>query len=236
MAKAVVRKRKVEFTAQEYYHFFGQIRKQFGFSFITRYQFDEMLRSKTIFKKKAKEGGRELGLILFLNDCTIVVWSTFVPDLGRQRKEDAAWVLFIQDGIKKYTSPKILRTKNFFNTLWFYIQKMYEMAYSNPMCVKCRRFLRIVIPDLKFEDGKIKRLGSRWRACPNEMTHHSRYDRQKIRVSIDNGLSEDILLRTKKIRKQKSRKRRQAEEKGQTYGISRIQRSQRAKGLPVIKQ
>lgn len=234
--KPVVKKRKVEFTKGDYYRFCSQVCKEFGFSIITGYQFDKMLRTKTIFKKKVDEGGRELGLILFLNDCTIVVWTTFVPDLGRQRKSDVAWVLCIQDGIKKYTSPKILRTENFFSTLRFYIQKTYEMAYSNPMCVKCRKFFRIVIPEIDWKDGKPKRLGQRWRACPNEKTHHSRYDRSKRSVSIDNGLSEDILLRTKKIRKQKSRKRKQAKEKGKTYGAGRIQRSQRSKGKPVFKQ
>ena len=108
------------------------------------------------------------------------------------------------------------------------------MVYSNPMCVKCRRFLRIVMPEINWKEGKPKRLGQRWRACPNEQTRHGKPDRK--RVSIDNGLSEEILLQTKKVRKKKKYRRDRAKEQGKTYGAGRIQRSQRKKGKPVFKQ
>ena len=227
-------KRKVEFTAGQYYKFCAWARKVFGFSFISKTEFDEIIHSALDLRKRKTDGQWELGLILRMNDCTILVWTTFLPGIGKQRGQDVGWVIIIQNNKIVYSSPKILRTKNFFHTMEFYTQKAYEMVYSNPMCVKCQRFLRIVMPELEWENGKPKRLGERWRACPNEQTRHSKRDRP--RAGIDNGLSEHILLQTKKVRKKKKYRRDRANEQGKTYGISRIQRSQRKKGKSVFRQ
>ncbi len=183
------------------------------------------------FKKKQWDEG-ELGLILKLNGFLIIAWTSWLPLQGKFRDNDSLWVLIIQDEKRVYCSPKIVRRSlKFLDRFYWYLRIQIERAKANPKCAECRWFLRIVMPKIEWKK-KRKRIGARYRTCTNPM-HHKR---KRPRVDMDNGMSDESLAFIMPIRKQRERGRVRAIKNNKTYGIGRIQRSQRKQGKPVTKQ
>lgn len=114
-----------------------------GFLPISRTEVADAIRRNNL-KAPRKREGREAGFKYYANGFVVYVWTTWLPEEGRARDEDAGWVLIVEKGVIRYSSRPFHRTKNFLRNLLLHARLTQLRVSLRPKCPECGLFMDIV--------------------------------------------------------------------------------------------
>ena len=147
--------------------------------------------------------GRQLALVYFNNDLTVVVWTTWMPDEQRFRRQGSGWVIILDEKEDVvYSSRPKRRTKNFLYRLFMYADIAHSRVLGRPPCPECTKLMRIV-------HGKGMK-STYWR-CRRRLDHKGERARS---LSFDIGLTAEQIVFLKKERKIRARYLKSVRESG----------------------
>lgn len=131
--------------------------------FLTDLKRFELIAPKRI---KRQEKGKEVGYRYEANGLVVKVWTTFLPEKGDFRNEDAGWVLITDKNDKAHDfTHDLRRTKYFLRRLYFWAQIAQERVDKRPHCPACGTLMDI---------GRGTTLKSRIWVCKHREKHPSR--------------------------------------------------------------
>lgn len=184
--------KRVSPTLEQFQSFREELLKRKFYEKIARELCDRFSRLRLIAPRPIE--GRQSAFVYFNNDLTVVVWTTWMPDRQRFRKQGSGWVIILdeKEDIVYSSGPKH-RTENFLRRLFMYADIAYSRVLQRPPCPECASLMRIV-------HGKGMK-STYWR-CRRRLDHEGERARS---LSFDTGLSAEQKAFLKKERKRRAR-------------------------------
>jgi len=161
----------------------------------------------------------EAGFRFDANGLTVSVWTTWLPEFKKVRKEDSGWVLISEGNTVLYFAQPLHRTKNFKTNL---LKRAWLARYRvlhRPLCPECNRWMSI---------ARGKGIGSRYWRCDN-IGQHTNGKAQGL--DWDHKLPPKAKKEVKRHRKERARNRQRRRAQGRPVDVARLRRrTWRSKG------
>lgn len=176
-----------------------------GFREIDSCGVQQLIRETTPARSRT---GHEVGFIYQptdqKNDLEVVVWTTWLPDPGAARGEDAGWVVIRKKGqrSREYTSRPIHRTRGFLDRLFGWATIARARVEHRPKCPYCHdRYTEIAKRhDADLSTGRY--VGSRFWECSYQYKHPGR---ERVTLEWDFPLSQIERKLARRLRQPRER-------------------------------
>jgi hypothetical protein len=126
---------------------FTQVLIRRGFRPVSMVEFRKVFERLVIIPPTPRIG-RELGFTFSANGLEVVVWTTFVPEAGKARDQDAGWILIKEGDQVKYFARPVHRTKHYVHRLAWLACIARLRVLDRPTCPSCGAYMDIAMGEV----------------------------------------------------------------------------------------